>query len=191
VPGGTDTCVKPGTGSGECGAAIPAGAKLEFNYIYNSSPALIGSQAADFVSKAKQAGITILLQGSNFNSMISNYTDPYAPANENRWAMADFGGYTDEPYATTFGLFNTGGTNQVGDYSNPMADALINASISGADPAAVRAEAAFLTADQLVQFHPNPDHIWAWKSTLSAQYPQAFQNLTQYYATPEFWYFTR
>jgi hypothetical protein len=33
--------------------------------------------------------------------------------------MEDFGGETDEPYATTFGLFNTGGPAQVGDYSNP------------------------------------------------------------------------
>ena len=31
VPNGTDTCVKPGTGAGECGAGIPAGTKLEWN----------------------------------------------------------------------------------------------------------------------------------------------------------------
>ncbi len=41
--------------------------------------------------------------------MIANYLDPSAPANENKWAMEDFGGETDVPYATTFGLFNTGG----------------------------------------------------------------------------------
>jgi len=191
VPGGTDTCARPGAGTGECGAGIPGGTKLLFNDIYNSSSVLIGKQASDFVSKAKQAGITILLQASNFNYMIASYLDPYAPANENKWAMEDFGGETDEPYATTFGLFNTGGTNQVGDYSNLTADSLINASISGDDPTGVKAEAAFLTADQPVQFEPNPDYIWAWNKSLSAQNPQAFQNLTQYYATPEFWYFNK
>jgi len=191
VPGGTDTCARPGAGTGECGAGIPGGTKLLFNDIYNSSSVLIAKQASDFVSKAKQAGITILLQASNFNYMIASYLDPYAPANENKWAMEDFGGETDEPYATTFGLFNTGGTNQVGDYSNLTADSLINASISGDDPTAVKAEAAFLTTDQPVQFEPNPDYIWAWKKSLSAQNPQAFQNLTQYYATPEFWYFNK
>jgi peptide/nickel transport system substrate-binding protein len=191
VPGGTDACAKPGTGAGECGAGIPAGTQLVFNYVYNSSPALIGMQATDFMSKAKQAGITIKLQASNFNAMIANYLDPYAPANENKWAMQNFGGETDEPYATTFGLFNNGGANQVGDYSDPTADSLINASISSDDPTAVKAEAAFLTTDQPVQFEPNPDYIWAWNKSLSALNPQAWENLTQYYATPEFWYFNK
>jgi peptide/nickel transport system substrate-binding protein len=191
VPNGTDTCVKPGTGAGECGAGIPAGTKFAFNYIYSTSPALIGDQATDFVSKAKQAGITITLQSSNFNYMIANYLDPYAPANENKWAMEDFGGETDATYPTTFGLFNSTGSNQVGDYASPTADSLINASISGGDPSAVKAEASYLTANQPVQFQPNPDLIWAWKNTLSAQNPQAWENLTQYYATPEYWYFNK
>jgi peptide/nickel transport system substrate-binding protein len=191
TPGGTDVCSKPGTGAGECGAGIPAGTKFAFNYIYSSSPALIGDQATDFVSKAKQAGIAITLQSSNFNYMVQNYLDPYAPANENKWAMEDFGGTSDVPYPTTFGLFNTGGSNQVGDYSSATADSLINASISGGDPSAVKAEASYLTANQPVQFQPTPDLIWAWKNTLSAQNPQAWENLTQYYATPEYWYFNK
>ena len=108
----------------------------------------------DLASKAKQAGINITLQGSNFNYMISNYLDPYAPANANKWAMQDFGGETNSTYPTTFGLFNTGGSNQVGNYSNPQADKLINDSITSSDPAAVKAEAAFLTTDQPTLFEP-------------------------------------
>ncbi len=188
-PGGADVCSSPGTGASNCGAGIPAGTKLAWNYIYSTSPALIGDQATDFVSKASQAGIHITLSSSNFNYIIANYLDPSAPANENKWAMQDFGGETDEPYATTFGLFNTGGPSQVGDYSNPTADALINASITSGNPAAVRNEASFLTMNQPVQFQPNPDFIWAWKNTLSSTLPQMWENLTQYYATPEFWYF--
>jgi peptide/nickel transport system substrate-binding protein len=37
VPNGTDSCVKPGTGAGECGTGIPAGTKLEWNLIANTS----------------------------------------------------------------------------------------------------------------------------------------------------------
>jgi len=188
-PGGTDVCAKPGTAAGDCGAGIPAGTKLAWNLIYSSSPTLIGNQAADFASKAKQAGVTITLTSSNFNYIIANYLDPSAPANVNKWAMEDFGGETDVPYATTFGLFNTGGPAQVGDYSNQTADSLINASIAGGDPAAVKNEASFLTENQPVQFQPNPDIVWAWKNTLSAINPQAWENLTQYYATPELMYF--
>jgi peptide/nickel transport system substrate-binding protein len=190
-PGGTDTCAKAGTAAGDCGAGIPAGTKLAFNYIYSTTPAIIGEQATDLVSQAKKAGISITLSSSNFDYMITNYIDPAAPANENKWAMMDFGGETLDPYPTTFGLFNTGGSTQIGDYSNPTADSLINTSISGGNPAAVKNEASFLTSDQPVMFQPNPDYIWAWKTTISATEPSYLENLTQYYATPEFWYLNK
>ena len=189
-PGGTDTCAKPGSGSNECGAGIPKGTPLSFNFIYSTSPSLLGQQATDLTSKAKQAGIQIKLQSSNFNYMITNYIDPAAPSNENKWAMMCFGGETNNPYASSFGLFNTGGATQIGDYSNPTMDKLINASISGSDPSAVQKEAAFATSQQPVLFQPTPDLIWAWKNSISGQ-PASFENLSQYYATPEFWYFTK
>jgi peptide/nickel transport system substrate-binding protein len=187
---GTDACSSAGSGSNQCGAGIPAGTKLSFNLIYSTSPALIGSQVTDLASKAKQAGINITLQSSNFNYMITNYLDPAAPANDNKWAMEDFGGETLNPYPTTFGLFNTGGSTQVGDYSNPTADSLINASIASGNSSAVKNEASFLTSNQPVIFQPNPDLVWAWKTDVSGE-PASFENLTQYYATPEYWYLTK
>jgi peptide/nickel transport system substrate-binding protein len=190
-PGGTDTCTKAGSGAGDCGAGIPAGTPLKFNLIYSTTPALIGEQMTDLVSQAKKAGITITLSSSNFDYMITNYIDPAAPANENKWAMMDFGGETQDPYPTTFGLFNTGGSDQIGDYSNPTADSLINTSITGGNPTAVKNEASFLTSDQPVMFQPNPDFIWAWKTSISATQSQAFESLTQYYAEPEFWFLTK
>jgi peptide/nickel transport system substrate-binding protein len=188
-PGGTSTCQSAGSGASQCGAGIPAGTQLKFNLIYNSENPRIASEMTDLASKAKQAGINITLQSSNFNYMISNYLDPYAPANVNKWAMEDFGGESNSTYPTTFSLFNTGGSNQVGNYSNPQADQLIQASITSSDPAAVKAEAQFLTTDQPTLFEPNPDYTWAWKTGLSAQTPEAWESLTQYQANPEFWYF--
>ena len=38
-------------------------------------------------------------------------------------------------------------------------------------------------------FEPNTDYTWAWKTTLSALKPEAWENLTQYHANPEYWYF--
>ena len=187
--GGTNVCQSAGSGANQCGAGIPAGTPMKFNLIYNSENPRIASEMTDLVSKAKQAGINLTLQSSNFNYMISNYLNPYAPANVDKWAMQSFGGETNSTYPTTFSLFNTGGSNQVGSYSNPTADKLIQASITSTDPAAVKAEAAFLTTDQPTLFLPNPDQVWAWKTTLSATNPEAWENLTQFYATPEFWYF--
>jgi peptide/nickel transport system substrate-binding protein len=187
--GGTDVCQNAGSGPNQCGAGIPAGTQLKFNLIYNSGSNLITSEMTDLVSKAKQAGINITLQSSNFNYMISNYLDPYALQKVDQWAMQDFGGETNSTYPTTFSLFNTGGSNQIGDYSNPQADKLINDSITSSDPAAVKAEAAFLTNDQPSMFEPNTDYTWAWKTTLSSVKPEAWESLTQYHANPEYWYF--
>ena len=190
TPNGTDTCAKPGTGSGECGAGIPAGTKLAFNLIYNTTPP-IPSQVEDLASDAKAAGIEIALSGSNFNFMIQNYNDSASTANENKWAMEDFGGETNSTYPTQFGFLNTGGSGQIGDWSNPQSDALINASVSGTDPAAVTAEASYFTTQVPVLWQPVLDYSWAWKSNISATDPTAFENLTQYDNTPQFWYLTK
>jgi len=123
--------------------------------------------------------------------MYGSYNDSAAPANDNKWEMEDFGGETDSTYPTTFGFLNTGGGGQIGDYSNPAADHLINASVTSGNPTAVKDEAEFLTTDEPVQFQPVPDIIWAWKNTLSAQTPQAWENLSQYYVTPEYWYLNK
>jgi peptide/nickel transport system substrate-binding protein len=190
TPNGADTCAKPGTGSGECGAGIPAGTKLAFNLIYNTTPP-IPQQVEDLASDAKAAGIQITLSGSNFNFMIQNYNDAASTSNESKWAMEDFGGETDSTYPTSFGVYNTGGSGQIGAYSDPQADSLINASVTGTDPAAVTQEASFFTTQLPVLWQPVLDYIWAWKTNISATDVTAFENLTQYDDTPQFWYLNK
>ena len=97
---------------GECGAGIPAGTKLEWNVIYGTSPAVIGEQVQDLASQAKTVGITMNLSSSNFNYMIANYNDPSSPKTISKWAMEDFGGFTNSTYPTTFGVFNSPGVEQ-------------------------------------------------------------------------------
>jgi peptide/nickel transport system substrate-binding protein len=190
VPNGTDTCTKPGTAAGDCGAGIPAGTKLAFNLIYNTV-APYTQEDEDLASNAKAAGIEISLSGSNFDYIISNYNDPASPANENKWAAEDFGGESFSTYPTSFGLFNTGGSGQLGDYSNPQANSLINASISSPNSSAVTNELSFFETNLPVLWQPVRDHIYVWKTGISATEPEAFENLTQYTATPEFWFLTK
>jgi len=190
-PGGTDVCARPGDGTGECGAGIPAGTKLAFNLIVATLPPFLGEMDTDLASQAAKAGITISLQPANSNFIITSYDNllPTGKPNIDKWAMENFGGTTDAPYPTTLGTFNrTGGLN-VGSYGNPVADKLIAASVASGDPAAVKAEASFLTANQPVLFQPNPDWVAVWKKNLSGP-PASFANLTQFNLTPEYWYFT-
>jgi len=70
------------------------------------------------------------------------------PKNDNLWAMEDFGGFSISTYPTTNGIFNTSGTYNIGGYTDPKADQLIAASTASSNPAAVKAEANYLTLQQ-------------------------------------------
>ncbi len=188
---GTDTCARAGSGPTDCGAGIPAGTKLAFNLIYSSSPAAIGQQCTAFASAAASAGITIHLSSATYDYIITYYDDPVPTGKTyiDKWAMEDFGGFTDSTYPTQLGVFNGPGSLNEGDYNNPTANALINASVTSGNPAAVKAEASFLTANQPGLFQPNPDGIAVWKTNLTG--PQAsFESLTQYSLNTEFMWFT-
>jgi peptide/nickel transport system substrate-binding protein len=189
---GTDTCAKPGTGSGECGAGIPKGTPLSWNLIYTTSPGIIGEQVTDLASEAAKAGITIHLSSSNFDFMITNYNNP-APTgkpNIDKWAMEDFGGFSISTYPTTNGIFNYPSGDNIGSYDNAEATKLIIASVTSPNPAQVKKEAAYLTAQQPGLFQPNFDLIELWKKTLSGS-PASFASLTQYQLNPEYWYFVK
>jgi peptide/nickel transport system substrate-binding protein len=196
VPNGVDTCAKPGTAAGECGAGIPAGTKLEWNIIYGTNPAVLGEQTQDWASEAKTVGIDMNLSSSNFDYMIANYNDPSAPKMIDKWAMQDFGGFTDSTYPTTFGVFNSTGSFNVGGYADPTADSDITASITSPQIAAVTAEAQYLTQEQPALFQPLPDDafgtaaILVWKKTVSGP-PASFESLTQPIWEPELWFLTK
>ena len=143
------------------------------NVIYNTSPAVIGEQVQDLASQARKVGITMNLSSSNFDYMIANYNDPSSPKTISKWAMEDFGGFTNSTYPTTFGVFNSQGSSNLGGYTDPQADTLITASINSPNASAVTNEAAYLTTQQPGLFQPNPDAafgtsaILVWQKTVS------------------------
>ena len=188
---GTDTCAKPGSGPGECGAGIPAGARLSFNLIYASELPVLGEMVTALASEAASAGITINLQGQAGSYIATHYGNAATtgPSSVDRWAMLDFGGLTDAVYPTTLGTFNGTGPGNAGSYNDPRADALIDASVTSGSPAAVKAEASYLTENQPGLFQPLPDMVAVWKKNLSGP-PASFAALTQAYLSPEYWYFT-
>jgi peptide/nickel transport system substrate-binding protein len=187
---GTDVCTSAGTGPSQCGAGIPAGTKLAFNLIYSTSPTVIQQECTAFASEASDAGINIHLQSSNYNYIITYYDNPTSTGVPfvNKWATEDYGGFTDSTYPTTQGIFNGPGSENEGTDNNATANSLINASVTGGNPAAVKAEASFLTENQPGLFQPDVDWISVWKTNLSA--PKAiWAATTQYYVDAEYMYF--
>jgi peptide/nickel transport system substrate-binding protein len=194
VPNGQTTCAKPGSGANECGAGIPAGAKLSWNMPYAAENSTSVQMATAFASEAKAAGINITLKSDSFENIISNDNDVSAPKNDSKWAMELFGGENfTNPYVTSFGLFNSAGSGNLGGYSDPKADSLINASVEGTDPAALTAESTYITQQQPVLFEPAEDYataggLMAISKQISGD-PESFSAYTQNMLLPEFWYF--
>jgi peptide/nickel transport system substrate-binding protein len=190
VVNGALTCQDAGTGANQCGAGIPKGTPFAFSFFYYNGQAAIGQQADAFVSAAKQLGIAITLKPYTFNQLLDVANDPGSPSTVNQWGMADFGGFTGFLYPTGDTIFNTGGSYNEGDYSDPTADQLIHNSVYGTDPNALVAEANYLGKNLPAIFQPAPDQIYTWKKTLNGP-TNSFASLTQYYLTPEDWYFTQ
>jgi peptide/nickel transport system substrate-binding protein len=188
--GGVQTCQKAGTAATDCGAGIPAGTKLTINLLYNSGSPSITSEDTAFASAAKSVGIPVTLKGDTFTTLISDYDDPAAPANDNKWEMEDFGGFSESLYPTEEDIFNTTGSFNIGGYSSSQANALINDSVYASNPTAVKNEAAYYAVNLPALFQPEADHVYAWTNKLSG--PQSsFWELTQFSLNPEQWYFTK
>jgi peptide/nickel transport system substrate-binding protein len=195
TPGGTDSCVKPGTAANECGAGIPAGTKLAFQMLYPSGITYNQQVSTELASTAKSVGINITLSVKTFADLTTNENDVSSPSNDSKWAVNFFGGETDSTYPTTFGLFNSTGSANIGAYSDPTADSLINASVNSTNPSAVSSELSYLAKDLPVWFVPNPD--WAGAPAVLAinksvsGTPASFEDYAEYWLAPEYWYFTK
>lgn len=184
------TCESPGTGASNCGAGIPKGQTMAFTLVDNNGSPPAVAQDTSFASAAKSIGVPVTLTGKSFNFILQNYYDVAAPANDNKWAMEDFGGFSNDIYATTNTIFNTSGTFNIGGYHSAKADQLINDSVFGTNGSAVKNEAAYIAENLPGLFQPNAFHTYAWKTSLSG--PQAsFWEVPEFNLNPEQWYFSK
>jgi peptide/nickel transport system substrate-binding protein len=127
VPGGTTTCEKAGTGSNECGAGIPKGAKLAFTLQYASGLTITSNTMNAEKSSWAQAGIKVTLTSASFSSVIGTAIPcPSGCA----WQMQNWGAgwvFAPDYYPTGEDLFQSGAGSNSGNYSDATNDANIKA----------------------------------------------------------------
>jgi peptide/nickel transport system substrate-binding protein len=191
IAGGTTTCVKAGTGAGECGAGIPAGTPLKFT-LYSTPAAETESiplESEAFASAAKQAGIRIVPYTKTFNFQIENLnnTNPAAKQYTNTWGMANWGEYGTSPYPSGQVYFQTNGSQNMGAYSDPTADQMIKTSIYGTQASAATKLADYLAKDLPVLYLPCADVIDAVSGKVGGT-TDSFLAMTQDVFYPQYWY---
>jgi peptide/nickel transport system substrate-binding protein len=193
VPNGQTTCASPGTAPTECGAGIPKGTPITFTWANQpeatETTGVLESEA--LASEARlAAGINIVLQTKAFNFLTANYNDqnPAAAKYTNDWGVNNYGGLFEDYYPTQDGVDNPGGGFNLGAYDDPQANTLINASVFGGDPSAVKTEATYLTAQLPVFYLPDLDYLLAVNVKKVGGPAPGWTALTQQQWFPQYWY---
>ncbi len=188
APGGADTCASPGTGASQCGAGIPKGATMDFNFIYYSGDQAIAEAEEALKSDASEAGITINLSSVTAGSVLTEAA-PCKPSQSTcGWQMATYGGWTPFLDPVVSSLFEPGALDAE-SYNDPVDNANITAAIEGAGGnAIINSYQNYLAAQLPVIWGPDPDYqVSAVLSNLHGAIPQD----PTLAINPEQWYLTK
>ncbi len=187
VPNGTTTCVKPGSGAGECGAGIPAGNPIRLTWVYAALGAYVGLEADAYASAAAGVGIHVTPVQKSFNLVVGTYNDVADAHAASQWGAVDFTGLTDSNYPTANAIFNTGGSFNFGAYQSPAANRLIHQTLYSSGSQAIKTESDFIARDVPALFLPNADTIYAVSDHVGGP-AKSWLAMTQYVYLPQYWY---
>jgi peptide/nickel transport system substrate-binding protein len=189
-PGGTSTCVKAGTATGDCGAGIPAGTPLSFSEVYASGSATITKIVDYEESEWSKVGISVTLSAQPFDDVLKDAVSCYpkpTPACHG-WDLANWGGgwlFSPDYLPTGEEIFATGAGSNTGDYSNAMNDKLIVETNQSTSSAVFSQWVDYLAKQLPVVWQPNASSAAEIAKDLGGVQPvNALENLD-----PEYWYY--
>ena len=115
---------------------------------YVNSPAWIGLSMAQWKSDASKVGIVLSLSEGPFSTVYgaASPCQPKQPACS--WQIANFDGVGNYTYPVGALYFSTSGALNYGHYIDPVANSLIEKTITSSSPTAMQAYDAYL-ADQV------------------------------------------
>jgi peptide/nickel transport system substrate-binding protein len=186
---GVTTCTSPGTGASDCGAGVPAGAKLQFNLLYASGITEVTQEMEAMKSTFSQVGIVLNLSQAPFDQVISSSV-PCKPTQAScSWQLDNWGGgwsYSMDHFPNGDLIFGTGAGDNFGSYSSPTADGLIAS--SDHVPGTLPKDEDYLAANLPAIFMPKADYqLTEIQTKLHGVTPQE----PTFNITPEAWYFTK
>jgi peptide/nickel transport system substrate-binding protein len=192
VPNGVSTCIKPGSGAGECGAGIKSGQGMSFNLPYATGTSWIVSEMTQLQSNAASIGIKLNLAPKPFAQVIStaggNCVVAKLPCN---WDMANWGGgwsFSPDYEPTGEQLFLSGVVANSGGYTDSNNDSLINKTLTNSNLQEMYNWQDYLSTQLPVIWQPNADYqLTEVANNLAGVTPQS----TTLSINPENWYFTK
>jgi peptide/nickel transport system substrate-binding protein len=192
VPGGTDTCMKPGTAADECGAGITSGEPLTFQLLFASGTESYDEQNAAIQSSESLGGVHITLKSEPFNTLVSTTGTCNAQSHPasicDDWQLQQYGYNTYLLDPSGAGQFNTDANGNYGGYSSPEMDSLIDATEYGSSSSAFFAYEDYAARQLPLLWLPNASVVFVYKSNLAGVAPT---NPFSSFYNPEVWYYTK
>ncbi len=195
VPNGQTTCVKPGTGSGECGAGIPAG--TPFKFVWANQPEVGVDGTVHWSPRpsrrwpSSRPASTSRCRPRRSTSWSPSTRTPARTAckQKNDWGVNNYGGLFMDYYPTQDGVWNHPGTGlNTGSANDPTGAKLIEQSVHGTNPKAVTSEASYWGTHPPVAFVPDQDYMVAVNSKKVGSVPDGWTVMTQQQWYPQYWH---
>jgi len=155
-PGGTSTCLTPGTGANLCGSGVAAGAQASFKVDYPSGQTALDAEMAQLKTDYARAGINISLHSAPLNSIFSDDA-PCMAGQPCTWDMlVSAWTYAPDYYPTGDELWATGAGANLNSFSDPTMDQLIANTEKSNDLSALYAYQDYAARQLPVMWTPTP-----------------------------------
>ncbi|MGH9919052.1 MAG: ABC transporter substrate-binding protein, partial [Nitrososphaerales archaeon] len=160
VANAVDTCVHPGSGLRECGRGIPAAAQLDFDLQYSAGSSALVKLLSIEKSQWAKAGIKVNLIQAPAATVA---TDAIACTGGTgcSWELEDSGAgsnFVADYYPNGRTLFFTGSREDLGSYSSPITDNLIQQTEHTA--VSLKYFVHYLAEQVPVVFQPDPPSVF-------------------------------
>ncbi|WP_067138802.1 peptide ABC transporter substrate-binding protein [Microtetraspora malaysiensis] len=179
APDGETTCEKPGTGADQCGEGIAAGTPLRLTVTSQTGFAATTKMFAEIKSQMAKVGIQLTIKEVPDSVAVTPACKPSEASCS--WDMSFFGSQGSWYYpafASGERLFATDAPVNLGSYSDPEADKLIEATQFSGDESTLKAYNDFLAKDLPVLWMPNPVYqISAYRSDLQGVAQDPLNNM--------------
>jgi peptide/nickel transport system substrate-binding protein len=189
VPNGVTTCAQPGSGASQCGAGIKAGQKLEFQVLYGSGTDTIDEENAAVQSSERQAGVKLDLKAEPFNTLAGTVGECTATSHAQNcgWQIVEFGYDEFSLYPSDNGVFATGGSSNLGGWSDPKTDRLITATLQTGGTSAFYQYEDYVARQLPFLWLPLRESLQVYKSNLGGIVPlnpfSGGENFSDWYYT--------
>lgn len=188
---GAASCVRPGTGKGDCGSGITRGEKIPpITLQYNPASQSYTLEVSDLQSAAASVGIEIKPVGTPIGTLFSEIPACTPSQPECKWEMIYLGTAEQEEvtyYPLTADAFKKGGSFNVSNYANTYVTSLFKQAIAKPGNTALDAIDNYLTKTVAVPFMPVPTNVLYEVDPHLKGFAQSVIDVLQ----PETWYFTK